>query len=160
MTKLQSKEDWIQEQHDKAVKVHHANIHRIEDLNKEIDKKLWRINSIKVAESFLTNKKCEWECKGEDYSEELSSLTGWFEPRSVCAEIFDEGIEVLRKEAIEKAIEIANLQAEIDTHTWDDSVKIMHEETDKEKLEADYDKLIKAKGNEVLKSLRNKEEAA
>ena len=36
----------------------------------------------------------------------------------------------------------------------------MHEETDKEKLEADYDKLIKAKGNEVLKSLRNKEEAA
>ena len=160
MTKFQSKEDWVQEQHDKAVKVHHANIDRIEDLNKEIDKKLWRINSIKVAESFLSNKKCEWECKGEDYSEELSSLTGWFEPRSVCAGVFDEGIEVLRREAIEKAIEIAKLQADIDTHTWDDSVKIMHEETDKEKLEADYDKLIKTKGNEVLKSLRNKEEAA
>ena len=160
MTKFQSKEDWVQEQHDKAVKVHHANIHRIEDLNKEIDKKLWRINSIKVAESFLSNKKCEWECKGEDYSEELSSLTGWFEPRSVCAGIFDEGIEVLRKEAIEKAIEIAKLQADIESNTWDESVKIMQENTDKEKLEADYDKLIKAKGNEVLKSLRNKEEAA
>ena len=160
MTKFQSKEDWILEQHDKAVKVHHANIDRIKDLNKEIDKKLWRINSIKVAESFLTNKKCEWEFKGEDYSEELSTLTGWFETRSVCAGVFDEGIEVLRREAIEKAIEIAKLQADIDTHTWDDSVKIMHENTDKEKLEADYDKLIKAKGNEVLKSLRNKEEAA
>ena len=160
MTKLQSKEDWIQEQHDKAVKVHHANIHRIEDLNKEIDKKLWRINSLKVAESFLTNKKCDWEFKGSNYSEELTALTGYFETNEVCAGVFDEGIEVLRREAIEKAIEIAKLQADIDTHTWDDSVKIMHEETDKEKLEADYDKLIKAKGNEVLKSLRNKEEAA
>ena len=160
MTKFQSKEDWIQEQHDKAVKVHHANIARIEELNKEIDKKLWRINSIKVAESFLTNKKCEWECKGGDYSEELSTLTGWFETSEICAGVFDEGIEVLRREAIEKAIEIAKLQADIDSNTWDDSVKIMHEETDKEKLEADYDKLIKAKGNEVLKSLRNKEEAA
>ena len=67
---------------------------------------------------------------------------------------------MIRKEAIKKAIEIAKLQADIDSNTWDDSVKIMHEETDKEKLEADYDKLIKAKGNEVLKSLRNKEEAA
>ena len=160
MTKFQSKEDWIQEQHDKAVKVHHANIHRIEDLNKEIDKKLWRINSLKVAESFLTNKKCDWEFKGSNYSEELAALTGYFETNEVCAGVFDEGIEVLRREAIEKAIEIAKLQADIDTHTWDDSVKIMHEETDKEKLEADYDKLIKAKGNEVLKSLRNKEEAA
>ena len=160
MTKLQSKEDWIQEQHDKAVKVHHANIHRIEDLNKEIDKKLWRINSLKVAESFLTNKKCDWEFKGSNYSEELTALTGYFETNEVCAGVFDEGIEVLRREAIEKAIEIAKLQADIDTHTWDDSVKIMHEETDKEKLEADYDKLIKTKGNEVLKSLRNKEEAA
>ena len=160
MTKLQSKEDWIQEQHDKAVKVHHANIHRIEDLNKEIDKKLWRINSLKVAESFLTNKKCDWEFKGSNYSEELTALTGYFETNEVCAGVFDEGIEVLRREAIEKAIEIAKLQADIDSNTWDDSVKIMHEETDKEKLEADYDKLIKAKGNEVLKSLRNKEEAA
>ena len=160
MTKLQSKEDWIHEQTNKAVKVHHANIDRIADLNKEIDKKLWEINSLKVAESFLTNKKCEWEFKGEDYSEELSTLTGWFETSSVCAGIFDEGIEVLRKEAIERAIEIANLQADIDSHTWDDSVKIMHEETDKEKLEADYDKLVKAKGSELLKSLRNDEEAA
>ena len=160
MTKFQSKEDWVQEQHDKAVKVHHANIDRIEDLNKEIDKKLWRINSIKVAESFLSNKKCEWECKGGDYSEELSTLTGWFETTEVCAGVFDEGIKVLRKEAIEKAIEIAKLQADIDSNSWDDSVKVMHENTDNEKLEEDYDKLVKAKGSELLKSLRNNEEAA
>ena len=160
MTKFQSKEDWVQEQHDKAVKVHHANIDRIENLNSKIDKKLWRINSIKVAESFLSNKKCEWECKGGDYSEELSTLTGWFETTEVCAGVFDEGIKVLRKEAIEKAIEIAKLQADIDSNTWDDSVKVMHENTDNEKLEEDYDKLVKAKGSELLKSLRNNEEAA
>ena len=160
MTKLQSKEDWIQEQHDKAVKVHHANIHRIEDLNKEIDKKLWRINSLKVAESFLTNKKCDWEFKGSNYSEELTALTGYFETNEVCAGVFDEGIEVLRREAIEKAIEIAKLQADIDSNTWDDSVKIMNENTDKEKLGEEYDKLVKAKGSQLLKSLRNNEEAA
>jgi len=162
MTKLQSKEDWVQEQHDKAVKVHHANIDRIKDLNEEIDKKLWEINSLKVAESFLSHKKCQWESTGGDgsYDDALETLTGWFEANQVCAGVFNEGIEVLRKEAIEKAIEIAKLQAEIDSNTWDDSVKIMHEETDTEKLEKEYDKLVKAKGSQLLKSLRNNTEVA
>jgi len=160
MTKFQSKEDWIQEQHDKAVKVHHANIHRIEDLNKEIDKKLWEINSLKVSQHYLVDKAQKWQYASVDDSEYLEALTGWFEPERACSEVFNDGIEVIRQAAITKAIEIAKLQADIDSNTWDDSVKIMHEETDKEKLEADYDKLIKAKGNEVLKSLRNKEEAA
>ena len=160
MTKFQSKEDWVQEQHDKAVKVHHANIDRIEDLNKEIDKKLWEINSLKVSQHYLENKAQKWEYASESDSEYLETLTGWFEPTRACSEVFSDGIEVIRKEAIKKAIEIANLQADIDSHTWDDSVKIMHEETDKEKLEADYDKLVKAKGSQLLKSLRNNEEVA
>jgi len=160
MTKFQSKEDWVQEQHDKAVKVHHANIDRIEELNKEIDKRLWKINSLKIAESFLSNKKGDWEFKGSHYSEELAALTGYFETNEICAGVFDEGIEVLRRKAIEKAIEIAKLQADIESNTWDDSVKVMHENTDKEKLEEEYDKLVKAKGNQLLKSLRNDEEAA
>ena len=134
-----TKEAWVQEQHDNAVKVHHANIHRIEDLNSEIDKKLSRANSLYVSEHFLTHQKMKWECKGGDYSEELEGLTGWFETEQVCSEIFDEGIEALRKTSISLSIEIANLQAEIDTHTWDDSVKIMHENTDKEKLGKEYD---------------------
>ena len=160
MTKFQSKEDWIQEQHDKAVKVHHANIDRIKKLNTEIDQKLSKMNALQVSESFLGHKKCEWECKGGDYSEELSSLTGWFETNIVIAEIFEDGIEVLRKERIKISVAVAKLQADIDSHTWDDSVKIMTENTDKEKLEEEYDKLVKAKGNQLLKSLRNDEEAA
>lgn len=160
MTKSQSKEDWVQEQHDKAVKVHHANIHRIEELNKEIDKKLWEINSLKVSQHYLVNKAQKWECASESDSEYLETLTGWFEPERTCSEVFSDGIGVIRKEAIKKAIEIAKLQADIDSNTWDDSVKIMHENTDKEKLEEEYDKLVKAKGNQLLKSLRNDEEAA
>ena len=155
-----TKEAWVQEQHDKAVKVHHANMDRISKLNSEIDKRLSRTNSLYVSEHFLTHQKMKWECKGGDYSEELSTLTGWFETTEVCAGVFDEGIEVLRREAIEKAIEIAKLQADIESNTWDDSVKVMHENTDKEKLEEEYDKLVKAKGNQLLKSLRNDEEAA
>ena len=162
MTKFQSKEDWVQEQHDKAVKVHHANIDRIGELNSKIDKKLWEINSLKVAESFLSNKKCQWESTGGDgsYDDALETLTGWFEANQVCAGVFDDGIEVIRKEAIKKAIEIAKLQADIDSNSWDDSVKIMHENTDKEKLGEEYDKLVKAKGTQLLKSLRSNEEAA
>ena len=160
MTKSQSKEDWIQEQHDKAVKVHHENIDRIEDLNKEIDKKLWEINSLKVSQHYLENKAQKWEYASVDDSEYLEALTGWFEPERACSEVFSDGIEVIRKEAIKKAIEIAKLQADIDSNTWDDSVKIMQENTDKEKLEEEYDKLVKAKGNQLLKSLRNDEEAA
>ena len=67
---------------------------------------------------------------------------------------------MIRKEAIKKAIEIAKLQADIESNTWDDTVKIMTENTDKEKLEEEYDKLVKAKGSQLLKSLRSNEEAA
>ena len=161
MTKFQSKEDWVQEQHDKAVKVHHANIDRISKLNSEIDQKLSRINGIKVSESFLLNKQIEWQCRdGGDYSEELSSLTGWFDSSQVISAIFEEGVKVLRKECIEISVAVAKLQADIESNTWDESVKVMHENTDKEKLGEDYDKLVKAKGSQLLKSLRNNEEAA
>ena len=134
-----TKEAWVQEQHDKAVKVHHANMDRIERLDLEINKKVSRINSLYVAENFLQQQKIKWANEGGEYNETLQALTGWFETEQVCSEIFDEGIEALRKTSISLSIEIANLQAEIDTHTWDDSVKIMQEDSDKEKLRKEYD---------------------
>tara|TARA_R100001443_G_C3233395_1_gene148962 strand:+ start:13 stop:492 length:480 start_codon:yes stop_codon:yes gene_type:complete len=139
---ISDKEQWIQEQHDKAVKVHHENCSRISKLDTEIDQKLSRINGIKVSESFLLNKQVEWQCReGGDYSDELSSLTGWFDSSKVISEIFEEGVKVLRKECIEIAIAVANIQADIDSHTFDDSLKVMEENTDKERLEQEYDKL-------------------
>jgi len=135
-----AKEKWVQEQHDKAVKVHHANMDRISRLNSEIDKKLSRTNSLYVSEHFLTHQKMKWECKGGDYSEELEGLTGWFETEQVCSEIFDDGIEALRKTSISLSIEIANLQAAIDSHSFEDSLTIMRRASDEERLGKEYDK--------------------
>tara|TARA_B100000700_G_C14820580_1_gene749721 strand:+ start:312 stop:821 length:510 start_codon:yes stop_codon:yes gene_type:complete len=169
MTKLQSKEDWIQEQHDKAVKVHHANIKRIELLEQKINDAISSITSQEPAIAALRH--VVSSLSDRDFSKKEEKIfarcdhTFYWGPKnesnSFCfSENYLAGICTLQAKQRKLCIEVAKWQQEIDKHSWDDSVKIMNENINKEKLEEEYDKLVKARGNELLKSLRNDEEAA
>jgi len=169
MTKFQSKEDWVQEQHDKAVKVYHANMKRIGLLEKKINEAINSITSQEPAIEALRH--VVSSLSDRDFSKKEEKIfarcdhTFYWGPdgdsNSFCfSENYLAGICTLQAKQKKLCIDVAKWQQEIDKHSWDDSVKIMNENINKEKLEKEYDKLVKARGNELLKSLRNDEEAA
>ena len=49
------KQKWIEQQQDKAVKVHHKNLDRIKKLEDKIDTNLYRIFSIQECINFLND---------------------------------------------------------------------------------------------------------
>ena len=168
MTKFQSKEEWIEVEHQKHVQIHWDNIARIKPLQENIDSAIRQIAVIQKSRNLLEAKIFEYEelkhfsKKEEKIFAKCDHSPYWDHDSNarIFAEDYLVGVSELKERQKQLCLDVAKWQAEIDTHTWDDSVKIMHENTDKEKLGEEYDKLVKAKGNEVLKSLRNKEEAA
>ena len=168
MTKLQSKEEWMETEHQKHVQIHWDNIARIKPLEEKIDKAIRRIATIQKCKNLLDATIFEYEelkhfsKKEEKIFAKCDHSPYWDHDSNarIFAEDYSIGVSELQERQKQLCLDVAKWQAEIDTHTWDDSVKIMHENTDKEKLEAEYERLVKAKGNEVLKSLRTKKEVA
>ena len=113
------KEKWIETEHDKAVQIHWDNIDRIKKLEEEISTKLYRI--FYFHHSYV---KLERQEKFDKY---------------------DLGMDLIRDEQKKLALEIGNLQKEIDVNPFDKSVAIMRKNSDKEMLSKKYDKLFKKK---------------
>ena len=113
------KQKWIDTEHDKAVQIHWDNIDRIKNLEEEISTKLYRI--FYFHHSYA---KLERQEKFDKY---------------------DLGMDLIRDEQKKLALEIGNLQKEIDVNPFDKSVAIMRKNSDKEMLSKKYDKLFKKK---------------
>ena len=113
------KQKWIDTEHDKAVQIHWDNIDRIKNLEEEISTKLYRI--------FYFHHSFQKLDRQENY------------------EKYDLGMDLIRDEQKKLALEIADLQKEIDVNPFDKSVAIMRKNSDKEMLSKKYDKLFKKK---------------
>ena len=115
------KQKWIETEHQKAVQVHWDNLDRIKNLEEEISTKLYRI--------FYYHHSFQKLDRQENY------------------EKYDLGMDLIRDEQKKLALEIADLQKEIDENPFDKSVAIMRKNSDKEMLSKKYDKLFKKKEN-------------
>ena len=109
------KQKWIEQQQDKAVKVHHKNLDRIKKLEDKIDTNLYRIFSIQECINFLND---EYESK------------------------FEYGIDLLREQAKKFALDIGEYQKNIGTNSKDASWIVCCAAKDKEMLSKKYDKLF------------------
>ena len=113
------KQKWIETEHQKAVQVHWDNLDRIKNLEEEISPKLYRI--------FYYHHSFQKLDRQENY------------------EKYDLGMDLIRDEQKKLALQIADLQKEIDENPFDKSVAIMRKNSDKEMLSKKYDKLFKKK---------------
>ena len=114
-TKHPNKQEWIKEEHQKAVQVHWDNIDRIKNLEEKISTKLYRI--FYFHHSYA---KLERQEKFDKY---------------------DLGMDLIRDEQKKLALQIADLQKEIDVNPFDKSVAIMHRDGDEAMLADKYDEL-------------------
>ena len=147
--KIPSKEKWIEIEHQKHVQIHWDNIARIKPLQENIDGAIRSIALIEKSKSLLEATIFEYEelkhfsKKEEKIFAKCDHSPYWdHDSNARCfAEDYLVGISELKERQKQLCLDVAKWQAEIDTHTWDDSVKIMHDNTDKEKLEEAYYKL-------------------
>ena len=110
------KTKWIQAEHDKAVKVHHENIDRIQKLEEKISTNLYRIHYYHF--SFI---KLERQEKYDKY---------------------DLGMDLIKEEQKKLALQIAQFQKDIDSNTKSASWELCQKQSDKDMLAKKYDKLF------------------
>jgi len=117
--KAPNKQEWIKEEHQKAVQVHWDNIDRIKKLKDEQSTKIYRIHS---------------------YQRTINTLQDEFQPD------YDHGKhelseELIREEQLKHCIEVVDLQKQIDKHPFEASLKIMNRDGDEDMLADKYDEL-------------------
>ena len=115
MNENTKKQKWIEQQQDKAVKVHHKNLSRIKKLEDKIDTNLYRIFSIQECINFLND---EYNSK------------------------FEYGIDLLREQAKKFALDIGEYQKNIGTNSKSSSWIVCCAAKDVEMLSKKYDKLF------------------
>ena len=109
------KQKWIEQQQDKAVKVHHKNLDRIKKIEDKITTNLYRIYSLQVSMNLLEEQ--------ED-------------------EQFEYGLDFLRQQAKKFALDIWEYQKNIGTNSKSSSWIACCAARDKEMLSAKYEKLF------------------
>ena len=140
-----AKEKWVQKQHDKAVKIHHANIDRIENLTDKMKSKTFEISQLQLSIGLLIKEQCDLQygyfSKKENRAFNRAD-TGFEEDHGATyfGENYSWGIDARRKCQQELCIEVANLKAAIDSHSFEDSLTIMKRASDEERLGKEYDK--------------------
>jgi len=110
------KQKWITAEHNKAVKIHHNNIDRIQKLEEKISYNLYKIHYHHY--SFI---KLDRQEKYDKYE-----LT----------------MDLIKAEEVKLALEIAQLQKDIDSQSKKTSWKICQKNSNKEMLAKKYDKLF------------------
>ena len=115
MNENTKKQKWIEQQQDKAVKVHHKNLDRIKKIEDKITTNLYRIYSLQVSMNLLEEQ--------ED-------------------EQFEYGLDFLRQQAKKFALDIGEYQKNIGTNSKSSSWIACCAARDKEMLSAKYDKLF------------------
>jgi len=115
MNENTKKQKWIEQQQDKAVKVHHKNLDRIKKLEEKITTNLYRIFSIQESINYLND---EYDSK------------------------YEYGIDLLREQAKKFALDIGEYQKNIGTNSKSSSWTVCCAARDKEMLSKKYDKLF------------------
>lgn len=110
------KQKWITAEHNKAVKIHHNNIDRIQGLEEKISSNLYKIHYHHY--SFI---KLDRQEKYDKYE-----LT----------------MDLIKAEEVKLALEIAQLQKDIDSQSKETSWKICQKNSNEEMLAKKYDKLF------------------
>ena len=114
--KLTKKEKWIETESQKAVQIHWDNIDRIKELEEQISTKLIRIHYFQHSYNKLERQ--------ENYDK------------------YDLGMDLIRDEQKKLAVEIADLQKQIDVNPFEKSVEVMRKNSNKDMLAKKYDKLF------------------
>lgn len=114
--KQSKKEKWIETESKKAVQIHWDNIDRIKKLEEEISTKLYRIFYFHHSYNKLERQ--------DNYDK------------------YDLGMDLIRDEQKKLAIEIADLQKQIDVNPFEKSVAVMRKNSNEEMLAKKYDRLF------------------
>ena len=110
------KQKWIAAEHNKAVKIHHANIDRIKELEEKINTNLYRIHYHHYSYIKL------------DRQEKFDR--------------YEMTMDLIIDEEIKLVLEIAQYKKDIDSHSKEDSWKICQKNMDHAMLSKKYDKLF------------------
>jgi len=128
--KTTKKQKWIETESKKAVQIHWDNIDRIKDLEEQISTKLIRIHYFQHSYNKLERQ--------DNY------------------EKYDLGMDLIRDEQKKLAVEIADLQKQIDVNPFEKSVAVMRKNSNEEMLAKKYDKLFPSTPPKKVAQLDNK----
>ena len=128
--KLTKKEKWIETESKKAVQIHWDNIDRIKELEEQISTKLVRIYYFHHSYTKLERQ--------DNYDK------------------YDLGMDLLRDEQKKLAVEIADLQKQIDVNPFEKSVALMRKNSNQEMLAKKYDKLFPVEPQKKVAQADNK----
>jgi len=146
------KETWVKTEHDKAVKVHHDNIDRVRELESKIKDKLRRLSSISHSIDLLRTTADRWQY--DEFSRSQRQILArvnhlpvedieFCDPAEFQIYQYTDGAEILIKKQVEICKTISDLQASIDSNSFDMSVERMWKESNEEMLGKKYDRLVK-----------------
>ena len=143
---------WVQQEHDKAVKVHHDNIDRVRGLESKIESKLRRVSSIGDSIDLLKSTADRWQYGDfSDSQKEIIARVNHLptEDIDVCdpAECqmyrYADGAAILLERQIEICKNISELKADLESNTFDMSLNKMWKDANEDMLGKKYDRLVK-----------------
>ena len=146
------KKIWVKAEHDRAVQIHHDNIDRVRKLESKIEDKLRKLTAIGDSIDLLKTTADRWQYG--DFSDEQKEIIARVnhlpvEDIEVCDPTecqmyrYTDGASILVEKQIEMCKTISDLQADIDSNTFDMSVERMWKDSNEEMLGKKYDRLVK-----------------
>ena len=147
--KTLNKQEWIKAEHQKAVQIHWDNLDRIRKLETKISDKTRKISFIQKSIDLIEHVKFGYE-EMDHYTPEEQRIFAkcdhspyWEhdENSRIFAGNYDVGVEELHIRQKQLCAEVFKCQQEIDKHTFDESVEIMHRDGDEVMLADKYDEL-------------------
>lgn len=162
----QMKEAWIKEQHDQAVKVHHANLEKIRSIENEITQSIRKLSNLSESVNLLesTRDTFQWA----EYSDEEQALLAkvhhipfdeaWEDCGVAQGETYENGISCIRD--CQKALcnTVTKLQQDIKDNSFEKSWDICKKESDELMLGKKFDRLIKKGEITLLAEFEDQEE--
>ena len=148
------KKTWVKTEHDKAVKVHHDNIDRVRELESKIDSSLRKLKAIGHSIDLLQQTAEQWSYENltSDQAEIVARVNHLpfygnqrddYDLGECQGHKYTDGAAILVSNQIDICKQITDFQADIDSNTFDMSVKKMWKDADEEMLGKKYDRLVK-----------------
>ena len=146
------KKTWVKAEHDKAVQIHHDNIDRVRKLESKIEDKLRKLTAIGDSIDLLKTTADRWQYG--DFSDEQKEIIARVnhlpvedieecDPTECQMYRYADGASILVEKQIEICKTISDLQADIDSNTFDMSVERMWRDSNEVMLGKKYDRLVK-----------------
>ena len=146
------KKMWVKAEHDKAVQVHHDNIDRVRKLESKIQDKLRRLSSIGDSIDLLKSTADRWQY--DEFSKSQKQILArvnhlpvedieFCDPAECQMYRYTDGASILTEKQVEICKTISDLQASIDSNSFDMSVERMWKDSNEEMLGKKYDRLVK-----------------